>query len=88
MKHILYKHSLKTSISVVYLKNGMSPVRSVGQEAKIGQRFLRTSGLSFRLGQNVGELDEQLSKAFPLIRRQCLQKGKNGYFFKSKSCIT
>ena len=57
-----------------HLQYCMSPVGSVGQEAEVGERLFRASGLSLELGQDVGELDEELSEAFALIRRQCLKR--------------
>ena len=61
-----------------HLQYCMSPVGSVGQEAEVGERLFRASGLSLELGQDVGELDEELSEALALIRRQRLkQKDRN-----------
>ena len=55
------------------LKQRVGPVRSVGEEAKIRQRLLRASRFSFRLREDVGELDQQLPEALALVRRQCLK---------------
>jgi len=59
------------------LQQSVGPIGPVGEEAEIRERLFRTSGFSFRLGEDVRELDQQLPEALALVRWQRLNNGSS-----------